>query len=210
MPHDNPQAIGLNLLLAIVIAVLYFSVTNAGHRLQAGYLGAYAVIFSMSRFAAVGRGMLQMRPNLADLYMTLAPDTHKAFQATLADTLLWLVGTAVFNCLAYAVLIALLHDAHPTQLLLATGITGTAAAFSALAVHLVGPESKGGRMLAQFALLAGAFGAYALVYWLIGRFGLTLGAIIGAVITLPFGIGGWREARKIYLQRTPVFEAPLS
>ncbi len=211
LPHDNPQAIGLNLLLATVIAVLYFSLTNAAHRWQVGYLGAYAVIFSMARFAAVGRGMLQMRPNFADLYMTLAPDTHRTFQATLADTLLWLVGAAVFNCLAYAVLIALLlHDAHPAQLLLATGITGIATAFSSLAVHLVGPQSKGGRMLAQFALMAGAMGAYALVYWLIGRFGLPLGAIIGVAITLPFGIGGWREARKIYLQRIPVFDAPLS
>lgn len=210
LPHDNPQAVALNLLVIVVIASLYFVLTDAAHRWQVGYLGAYAVIISLSRFAAVGRGMLQMRPNLADLYMTLAPDTHRTFQATLADALLWLVAVTSFNCMAYAVLVVLLlHDDQPAQLLLATGITGIAAAFSALGVHLIGPESKTGRMLVQFALMGGAAAAYALVYWLIGRFGLAAGAIIGLVLTLPFGIGGWREARKIYLQRRPVFDAPL-
>lgn len=210
LPHDNPLAVMLNLLVIVVIASLYFVLTDVAHRWQVGYLGAYAVIISLSRFAAVGRGMVQMRPNLADLYMTLAPDTHKAFQATMADTLLWLVAVTTFNCMAYAVLVVLLlHDAQPAQLLLATGISGIAAAFSALGVHLIGPESKTGRMLTQFVLMGGAAAAYALVYWLIGRFGLTLGAVIGLVLTLPFGIGGWHEARKIYLQRLPVFDAPL-
>lgn len=37
-----------------------------------------------------------------------------------------------------------------------------------------------------------------------------LDAVIGVVISLPFGTGGWRVARKIYLQRMRVFEAPLS
>lgn len=211
LPHDNPQAVGLNLLMAAAIAAVYFFVTDAAQRWHAGYVGAYAVILGISRFSAVGRGMLKMRPNLADLYMTLAPATRSEFQATLADALLWLVGVAAFNCIAYAVLIVvLLHDAHPAQLLLAAGITGVGAAFGALAVHLIGPESNLGRGLTQFALMAGAAATYALVYWLIGRFGLSIGALGGVLITLPFGIGAWTAARKEYLQRIPIFDAPLS
>lgn len=211
LPHDNPQAVGLNLAVAALIASVYFFATGAGHRWDAGFVGAYAVIISISRFAAIGRGMLKMRPNLADLYMTLAPTTRNEFQATLADTLLWLVGVATFNCIAYAIVVAvLLHDAHPAQLLLAAGITGVGAAFGALALHLVGPESSLGRALMQFALMGAAVGVYALVYWLIGRFGLTIGAVGGALITLPFGIGAWGAARKEYVQRAPIFDAPIT
>lgn len=211
LPHDNPVAVGINLLVVAAFAALYFFATDAARRWQAGYVGAYAVMIGISRFAAVGHGMVRMRPNLADLYMTLAPRTRSEFQATLADALLWLVATAVFNCLAYALLVAvLLHDAHPARLLLAAGITGVGAAFGALAAHLIGPESTLGRTVMHVVVAAGAVAVYALVYWLMSRFGLLAGGLAGALLTLPFGIGAWHAARREYLQRAPRFDASLT
>lgn len=211
LPHDNPVAAGINLLVVAGFAALYFFATDAARRWQAGYVGAYAVMIGISRFGAVGHGMVRMRPNLADLYMTLAPRTRSEFQATLADALLWVVGVAMFNCVAYALLVAvLLHDAHPARLLLAAGITGIGGAFGALAAHLVGPESTLGRTLMHLAVAVGAVAVYALVYWLIGRFGLLAGGLGGALLTLPFGIGAWHAARSEYVQRAPRFDAPLT
>jgi hypothetical protein len=210
LPHDNPAAVGMRVVWVGLIAAVYFFATHAAQRWHAGYVGAYAVAIAIGRFGAVGQGMLRMRPNLADLYMTLAPATRRNFQATLADTLLWLVGVSIFNCLAYAALVAvLLHSHEPARLILAAGITGIGAAFGALSVHLIGPESPTGRGLMQIVLMAAAAGVYALVFWLLGRFGLAIGAAAALILTLPFGIGAWQAARREYLQRAPRFDAPV-
>jgi hypothetical protein len=211
LPHDNPLAVGLNLLVLASVATIYFFATHAAGRWNAGYVGAYAVIISISRFAAVGNGMRRMRPNLTDLYFSLAPKTRSEFQATLADALLWLVGVAVFNCLAFTLLIVvLLHAQEPARLLLASGISAIGCAFGALGMHLVGPESPSTRSILHLVMAAIAAGSNALVYWLLGRFGLEWGAAAGMVLMLPFGLGAWLGARRDYLQRTPRFDAPLT
>ena len=58
--------------------------------------------------------MLRMRPNLADLYLTLAPATRSDYQKTLANALLVLVPISVVTALAYTTLgIVLVHAAEP-------------------------------------------------------------------------------------------------
>lgn len=210
LPRDGLTALLLRIGLVAAIAVVYFLAIRSARQWDAGYLGAYAVILGVARFAAVGQGMTRMRPNLADLYLTLAPSAPRDFQRTLADVLLWLVLTAVLSAVAYSGIIAiLLHAPDAPHLLLATGITAVAAAFSALAAHLVGPESTLGRGIANLVILGGAVLAYALVYWLLGRFGLLVGAVLGLILTLPFGLGGWQAARREYLRRAPRFDVPL-
>lgn len=209
LPHDGPLAIALRLVTVSLFITFYIVATHAVQRWDARYVGAYALMIGVGRFAAVGRGMLRMRPNLADLYMTLAPDTRSEFQAVLADVLLWLVAVVVFNCVAYAAVIAvLLHAAQPGLLLTAVAVTALGGAWAGLAVHLVGPESNTGRTLAQIVLMIGLAGVYALVYWLLARLGMGIGTPVALLVTLPFGIGAWRAARTEYLRRPPRFEAP--
>lgn len=211
LPHDNPAAIAVKLLGVSVIAAFYFIATHAARRWSVGYVGAYAVVIGTSRFAAVGSGMVRMRPNLADLYLTLAPQTRRDFQATMADSLLWLIGVSLFNSLAYGLLIVLLlHDDEPAQLLAAIGITAIGGAFGALAFHLIGPESQIGRVMVQFGLVLGVAAVYALVYWLLGHLGLLYGGVAALMLTLPFGLGTWYAARKQYLADDPRFDAPLA
>jgi hypothetical protein len=210
LPHDNAAAVGLRLLLMAAIGTAYFLATHAGQRWQAGYVGGYAVILGIGRFNAIGQGMLRMRPNLADLYMTLAPSTRAEFQATLADVMQWLIVVAVFSSVAYAGLVVLLlHVGNPAQLLLAAGISSVAASLCALAAQLIGPESTFGRVVVQLLVLAGAVGTYALSYWLLGLFGLGWGSAAALALTLPFGIGTWLAARREYLGRPPCFDVPL-
>lgn len=210
LPHDNPRAVLVQVAIMAVIGTGYFFLTHAAQRWDPTYVGAYAVILGTLRFASIGQGMVRMRAHLAELYLTLAPRTRRAFQATLADAMLWLVAVAVFNCIVFALLIILLlHAQQPLRLMLAAGISGLAGALGALSVSLVGPDSTGGSMIARLLMLSAAVGTYALVYWLLGRFGPGLGAGMALVLTLPFGIGAWRAARSEYLKRSPRFDVPL-
>lgn len=209
LPHDSLQGIVINLLVTTLIAGLYFVLFHHHDGMDVGLIASYAVLIGMSRFAAVGRGMVKMQPNLADLYLTLAPQTHAEFQATIADALLKLVVVTSINCVIYSVLIAvLLHANAPAELVLSALIVGVGAAFGALAAHLVGPTSQTGRTLVQMALLVGAMLVYNLVLWLMHRFGVPAGGLAGIVICLPFGLGAWHYARREYLTRRPCFDAP--
>jgi len=210
LPHDNLQGIAINVLVTTLVAGLYFTLIHHGDGMNVGFITSYAVLIGMSRFAAVGRGMVKMQPNLADLYLTLAPETHAEFQATIADALLKLVAVTTFNCVIYSVLIAvLLHAGAPAELLLTALIVGVGASFGALAAHLVGPTTQTGRTLVQMGLLIGAMLIYNLVLWLMHRFGVLAGGFAGIVICLPFGLGAWQYARREYLTRRPCFDAPL-
>ncbi|HET8897294.1 MAG TPA: hypothetical protein VFN09_00730 [Rhodanobacteraceae bacterium] len=210
LPHDNPSTVVIRLVWVALVAALYFFATHATQRWHAGYVGAWAVVLGITRFSAVGQGMVRMRPNLADLYLTLAPQRKADFQRDMADVLLWLVGVALFNCVAYAALAGvLLHEHDFPRLLLAALIAGIGGAFGALAAHLVGPESTTGRGLVQIFVMAATAGVYALVYWLLGRFGLWIGGAASLALTLPFGIGAWQAARTEYLKRDPRFDVPL-
>ncbi len=210
LPHDNAQGIAVNFVVTAIVAALYILLIKHDQNWSSGYVCAYAIIIGMSRFTAVGRGMVKMRPNLADLYLTLAPNTYAEFQATLADALLKLVAVTTFNCVLYAVLIVvLLHTQAPAEALLAVLIVGVGTGFAGLAVHLIGPESPSGRALVQIFLLAGAGGIYVLVLWLMHRFGVLAGGLAGLAICLPFGLGAWHYARREYAARLPIFDAPL-
>lgn len=211
LPHDNASAVMIRLLWVTAFAALYFFAFRSSRSWNAGAVGAYAVFLAVARFGAVGNGLVRLRPNLADLYLTLAPATRRDFQRMMADALLWLAGVALFNCAAYAVLVAaLLHAHEPVRLVLAAVIAGGSGALVALAAHLVGPESKTGRGIVQMLVLGGAAAVYGLVYWLLGRFGTLVGGGIGAALTLPFGLGAWQAARREYLQRAPNFDAPIT
>jgi hypothetical protein len=211
LPHDNWQAVTITIAITAMIAGLYFLLMHhQAEHWSAGVVASYAIIISMSRFTAAGRGMLKMRPNLADLYLALGPATHRDFQATMAQALLKLVAVTTFNCLIYTILIAiLLHARAPAELVLTALIVGSGTAFAALAAHLIGPTSQGGRMIMQMALMVGALIVFNLVVWLMHRFGLGLGALAALVICLPFGLGAWRYAWREYLTRRPCFDAPL-
>ena len=211
LPHDNANAVLIRLLWVAAFAALYFFIFRSSSTWNTGAVGAYAVFLAVARFSAVGNGLVRLRPNLADLYLTLAPATRHDFQRMMADVLLWLVGVALFNCIAYAALVAvLLHAQDPGRLILAAVIAGSGGALAALAAHLVGPESKSGRGIVQLLVMGGAAATYGLVYWLMGRFGPWIGGGIGAVLALPFGIGAWQAARREYLQRAPNFDAPIT
>lgn len=208
LPHDNYAAVLVRLGIVAGLVVLYFLAFARGQHWDAGLVGAYAVILGISRVGVVGRGMLRLRPNLADLYLTLAPPRHRDFQSTLARVLSWLISTSLFSCLAYGVLIAVvLHAVQPARLLLAVAVTAIGASLGALSAQLVGPESNGGRLFAQMCVIAGAVAVYVLVYWLLGRLGLLYGSIAALLLTLPFGIGVWHAAREQYLAREPDFDA---
>lgn len=210
LPHDNLAAVALRLLAITALGSLYALATHASQRWNAGYMGGYAVILGIGRISLVGQGMRRMRPNLADLYMTIAPVTRAEFQAVLANVLQSLIMVAVCSSVVFAGLIGvLLHATNLAQLLLAAGISSAAAALCTLAAELSGPESSLGRILTQLLVLGAAIGAYALVYWLLGRLGWGWGSVAGVGLTLPPGIGVWLLARCLFIRRTPRFDAPL-
>lgn len=210
LPHDNLYGMLINVGVTTLLAGVYFAVFLHDSHHGAGYLASYAVIFSMMRFAAVGRGMQKMQPNLADLYMTLAPHTHREFQATMADALLKLIVVTTISCVSFAVLIALLlHAQAPAELVLTALIIGIGTGFAALAAHLIGPTSQSGRTVMQIALMVGAMLVFNLVLWLMHRFGVLIGGFSGILICIPFGLGAWQYARREYLTRRPCFDAPL-
>ena len=158
----------------------------------------------IATFAKVARDRLSSRPN------TLAPQTRAEFQQVLADALLILVIVATITAAGLATMACvLLHATEPMRVILAAAITCSGASFTALAAHLIGPDARIGRSIAQFVVIAGAVGAYALTYWLIGRLGLVIGGGGAALLDLSFGIGFWQGARREYLKWPPRFDAPL-
>jgi hypothetical protein len=210
LPHDSPRAVLIQVAMIGLFATFYFFATHAATRWNAVYVGGYAVLVGTTRFNTVGRGLKRMRANLAELYMTLAPRTHAEFQSTLVDALTWLVAVSVFYCLALGVLVDVLMHAHqPVRLLLAVLISGSAASVLAFSAYLVGPESTSGQAIMRVILMLFYMGLYALAYWLLGRFGLGTGALLGVLLTWTFGIGTWLSARREYLRRTPRFDVPL-
>jgi hypothetical protein len=211
LPHDNPTAIAMRLaLVALMVTVYFFAVQHRQH-FNAAVVGAYAILLTLSRFPQLGRGMLRMRPNLADLYLTLAPQTRADYQKTIVDALLWLVPVSVLTALAYTVLgIVLMHASDPARMLLASLIVATSASLVALATHLIGPESPFGRGLVNIVVLLGAMATYWGAYWIIGALGYGLGGGVAALIALSFGLTVWFSAQREYQRRTPCFDAPLS
>jgi len=154
--------------------------------------------------------MRQMRPNLADLYLTLAPRTRADYQQTLLDALTVLVPITVLSTVAYTGLgIVLTHAAEPVRMLIDAAIVSVGASLTALAVHLIGPESSFGRGLVDMVVTLGAMATYWGGYWLLGALGHALGGGVLLLVTLGFGLGVWSSARREYLRRPPCFDAPL-
>ncbi|SFS17920.1 hypothetical protein SAMN05216570_3688 [Dyella sp. OK004] len=210
LPHDNPQAIALRLLLVAGMVAIYFFVIMHRQHFNAAVVGAYAILLTMTRFPQLGRGMLRMRPNLADLYLTLAPRTHAEYQKMLVDALLILVPISVLTALAYTLLgSVLVHAAEPGRMLLTAAIVASSASLVALAVHLIGPEGSFGRAAINLVVLLGSMAMYWGGYWLIGAIGYAIGGITLAVVTISFGGGVWYAAQREYQRRTPCFDAPL-
>lgn len=211
LPHDNPQALALRLLLVAALVTFYVVAVMHRQRFNAVMVGAYAVLLGLSRFPQLGRGMRQMRPNLADLYLTLAPRTRADYQQTLLDALTVLVPITVLSTLAYTGLgIVLTHAAEPLRMLLDAAIVSAGASLTALAVHLIGPEGSFGRGLVDIGVTLGAMAVYWGGYWLLGALGHALGSGVLLLVTLGFGLGVWTSARREYLRRPPCFDAPLA
>ncbi|KRE96515.1 hypothetical protein ASG87_16095 [Frateuria sp. Soil773] len=210
LPHDNPQAIALRLVLVAVLVSFYVVVAMHRQHFNAAAVGAYAILLGLTRFPRLGQGMRRMRPNLADLYLTLAPATRADYQKTLTDALLVLVPITVLTTVAYTALgIVFTHAAAPWRMLLDALLVGTGASLVALAVHLIGPEGRLGRAVVDIAVTLGAMATYWGGYWLLGVLGYAIGGAALALVTLGFGIAVWLGAQREYQRRTPCFDAPL-
>lgn len=209
LPHDNPEAIAMRMMLvAAIVAAYFFAVLHRPHY-HAAVIGAYAVLLSLTRFPQLGRGMLRMRPNLADLYLTLAPASRSEYQKTLVHALLLLVPVTVLSALAYTVLgIVLVHASEPGRMLLTAAIVGAAASLVALAVHLIGPEGSFGRGVVNLVVVLGAMGSYWGGYVLLDLLGMELGGALLALVAISFGLGVWFAAQREYQRRTPCFDPP--
>ena len=211
LPHDNPQAIVLRLLLVAVIVSFYVVAVMHRQRFDAVVVGAYAILLCLARFPQLGRGMRRMQPNLADLYLTLAPQTRADYQKTLTDALLVLVPISVLSAVAYTALgIVLVHATEPARMLLDAAIVAAPASLVALAVHLIGPEGTLGRSLVDIVVTVGAMAVYWGGYWLLGALGLVLGGLVLALVTMGFGLAVWIAAQREYQRRPPCFDAPLA
>ncbi|MBU6247605.1 MAG: hypothetical protein KGN77_07595 [Xanthomonadaceae bacterium] len=209
LPHDNPQAIALRLVLVTAIVGAYFFAVLHRPHYNAAVIGAYAVLLSLTRFPQLGRGMLRMRPNLADLYLTLAPESRADYQRTLVHALLLLVPVTVLSALAYTALgIVLVHATEPGRMLLTAAIVAAAASLVALAVHLIGPEGSFGRSLVNIVVVLGAMASYWGGYVLLGLIGATLGGALLALVAISFGLGVWFAAQREYQRRAPCFDPP--
>jgi hypothetical protein len=211
LPHDNPAAIALRMAIMAVFATLYVVVALHRQHFDATVVGAYAVLVALARFPQIGRGMQRMRPNLADLYLTLAPVTRAEYQRTLIDALLVLVPIGTATALAYTALgIVLTHAAQPGLMLLVTLIVATGGGLVALAVHLVGPQNAVGRQLVNMVVLVGTMATYWAGVGLLDTLGYLLGGGLLALLVLAFGLGVWFAAQREYQRREPCFDAPLS
>lgn len=210
LPHDNPGAILLRMAIMALFATLYVFIALHRQHFHATVVGAYAVLLALARFPQIGRGMQRMRPNLADLYLTLAPATRGEYQQTLAQALLVLVPIGTLSALAYTALgIVLTRATQPWLMLLVTLIVVTGGGLVGLAVHLIGPQGTTGRQLAHAAVLIGATGMYWLGVWLIDALGYAIGGAVLASVALGFGLAVWFAAQREYERREPCFDAPL-
>jgi len=211
LPHDNALAILLRLAIMAVFATLYVVVALHRRHFHASVVGAYAVLIALARFPQIGRGMQRMRPNLADLYLTLAPTTRTQYQQTLADALLVLVPIGTVSALAYTVLgIVLTHATQPWLMLLVTLIVATGGGLVALAVHLIGPQNAVGRQLVNATVLMGTMAMYWAGVALVDALGYVFGGGLLALVVLGFGLGVWFAAQREYQRREPCFDAPLA
>lgn len=209
LPHDNPPAIAMRLLIVAAMVTVYFFIIQHRPHYNAAVIGAYAVLLSLSRFPQLGRGMLKMRPNLADLYLTLAPASRSDYQKMLVDALLVLVPITALSALAYTALgIVLVHASEPLRMLLTAAIVAIASSLVALAVHLIGPESSFGRGAVNIVVVLGAMATYWGGYTLLGVLGLPIGGLLLALLTISFGFGVWFAAQREYQRRDPCFDAP--
>lgn len=211
LPHDNPQAIALRLVLVAGMVAIYFLAVIHRQHFDAAVIGAYAILLTMARFPQLGRGMLRMRPNLADLYLTLAPSTRAEYQRIVVDALMLLVPISVLTALAYTLIGSVLtHAAEPARMLLTAAIVATSASLVGLAVHLIGPEGSFGRAAVNLVLIFGAMAAYWGGYWMLGVLGLVWGTLALAAVTISFGAAVWFAAQREYQRRSPSFDAPLA
>jgi hypothetical protein len=154
--------------------------------------------------------MARMRPNMADLYLTLAPETRTEYQKTISDALLVLVPISMLTALAYTALgAALVHASDPWHMLFVAAIISAAASLSALSLHLIGPEGRTGRTIANFVIVFGVMAVYWGGYWLVSTAGYLLGGGPLALVTLSFGLGVWFAAQREYQQRPPRFDAHI-
>ena len=209
LPHDNPPAIALNMALVAAVATLYFLMIQHRQQHDAAVVGAYAVLLSLSRFPQLGRGMVRMQPNLADLYLTMAPPSRSAYQKTLIDALLLLVPVTVLHALAYTTLgIVLIHAAEPGRMLATAAIVALASSLVALAVHLIGPQGQLGRSVVHIVVVLGAMASYWGGYALLGLLGMGAGSALLALVAISFGGGVWFAAQREYQRRAPCFDPP--
>jgi hypothetical protein len=210
LPHDNPEAILLRIVLVALIVGFYFIVMMHRQHFQPAVIGAYAIMLSISRFPQLNIGMTRMRPNMADLYLTLAPETRAEYQKTISDALLVLVPISILTALIYTSLgAALVHAADPWHMLFVAAIVSAAASLAALSLHLIGPEGRTGRTIVNFVVVIGVMLVYWAGYWLVGTAGYLIGGGVLALVTLSFGFGVWFAAQREYQQRPPRFDAPI-
>ncbi|NII12278.1 hypothetical protein [Oleiagrimonas sp. C23AA] len=210
LPHDNLAAMGIRFGLTLLFAVLYMSFVGHTQHWSAAGMGAYALMLGMSRLAQVGRGLVQMRPNMAELYMTLGLPSQSQFQATIANTLLWLVPLVLVESLGYGLLtLAILGGTHPLRLLGSLVIAAAGGAFAGLCAQMIGPDTRGGLQGVHIVVILIAEAIYGGVLGLATWLGTALGLSLGVVIVLPFAIGVWLGTRRQYMARVPRFDAPL-
>ena len=211
LPNDNPEAIVLRIVLVAVIVCFYFVAVMHRQHFNPMVVGAYAIMLSVSRFPQLNIGMLRMRPNMADLYLTLAPETRAEYQQTISDALLILVPISLLTALVYTVLGAvLMHAPDPWHMLFVAAIVSLAASLAALALHLIGPEGGTGRSIVNFVVMLGTMAVYWGGYWLVDTAGYLLGGGLLALVSLGFGGGVWLAAQREYVSRAPRFDAPIS
>lgn len=211
LPHDNPEAITLRIALVAVIVFFYFFVLMHRQHFQPVAIGAYAIMLSISRFPQLNVGMVRMRPNMADLYLTLAPETRAEYQQIISDALLVLVPISVLTALTYTVFGAVLvHAPDPLHMLFVAAVVSLAASLAALAVHLIGPEGATGRTIVNLVMVFGTMAVYWGGYWLVGKAGYALGGGLLALAALGFGVGVWFAAQREYVSRMPRFDAPIA
>jgi hypothetical protein len=207
LPHDNPEAIALRIVLVALIISFYFLAMMHRKHFDPVIIGAYAIMLSTSRFPQLNIGLARMRPNMADLYLTLAPETRAEYQKTVSDALLVLVPICMLTALVYTMLgAALVHAADPWHMLFVAAIVSAAASLAGLSLHLIGPEGRAGRTIVNFVVVIGVYWGG---YWLVGTAGYLFGGGILALVTLSFGVGVWFAAQREYQQRPPRFDAPI-
>jgi hypothetical protein len=210
LPHDNPEAIALRIaLVAIIVGFYFFAVMHRQH-FNPVIIGAYSIMLSMSRFPQLNIGMTRMRPNMADLYLTLAPQTQAEYQKTVSDALLVLVPISMLTALVYTAMgAALVHADDPWHMLFVAAIVSVSASLAALAIHMIGPEGTTGRTFVNFVLIFGVMGVYWGGYWLVDVAGYLIGGGTLTLVTLGFSLGAWFAAQREYQLRPPRFDAPI-